>query len=198
MEGPARDPVLGTGRSVEEICAAAGLDDLPTEGLAAPQELIERLRTGERVVEAIQFLAHALPKREAIWWAWSCAREAAGDDPTPAIQASLEATGRWIQEPTDAHRRAAYELAQEAELSTAAGCAGAAAFFSGGSMAPPDQPVMPPEEFMSAKAISGAVSLAALEEPEAGMAQLEAYLDRGLEVAERVHLWQIPESGGAR
>lgn len=190
--------LLGTGRSVEEICAAAGLDTLDTEGLDAPEGLIERLRAGDQVVEAIQFLAHALPKREAIWWAWSCARHAAGDDPPEAIRASLEATGLWIREPTDEHRRSAYELAQKADLGTAAGCTGAAAFFSGGSMGPPDQPAMPPEEFMSAKAISGAVTLAALGKPENAMKQMEEYLDRGLEVAARVHLWQPPRAGGPR
>jgi hypothetical protein len=198
MEGAKMEHLLGTGRSVDEICAAAGLDGADAEGLAAPQELIQRLRDDERVVDAIQFLAHALPKREAIWWAWSCARHAAGDDPPEAIRDSLEATGLWIREPSDAHRRTAYELAQKADLATAAGCAGAAAFFSGGSMAPADQPAMPPEEFMSAKAISGSVTLAALTEPERAMAQMEEYLDRGLEVAERVHLWQAPGAGGDR
>ena len=189
---------LGTGRSLDEICAAAGLDGVDTEGLDAPQDLIQRLRDDEQVVEAINFLAHALPKREAIWWAWSCARIAAGEEPPAAIRASLEATGRWIQEPTDANRRHAYELAQKADMATPAGCAGAAAFFSGGSLGPPDQPELPPDEFQAAKAIAGAVLLAAVKDPLEAKATLQDHLDRGLEVADRVHLWSAPGSGGVR
>ncbi len=189
---------LGTGRSLDEICAAAGLDSVDTSALAAPDELIQRLRDGDRIVEAIGFLAHALPKREAIWWAWSCARQAAGDDPPDAVRASLEATGQWIQDPTDANRRTAYEQAQKADMSTAAGCAGAAAFFSGGSMAPPDQPAMPPNEYQAAKAIAGAVLLAAVVDPEEAEDMMARYLDKGLEVAARVHLWKAPGPGDVR
>lgn len=184
---------MGTGRSVKEVCEAAGLDAVDTD----PRELIEQLRAADQAVAAIQFLAHALPKREAIWWAWSCARHAVGEDPPEAIRDSLEATGRWIQDPTDGHRRRAYELAQEADLGTPAGCAGAAVFFSGGSMGPPDQPEMLPDEYQAAKAIAGAVMLAALTDPEEAMTKMGEYLDKGLEVAARVHLWQPPTAGGA-
>lgn len=189
---------LGTGRSVDEVCAAAGLNSVDTSDLATVQELIPRLKEAEQVVEAIQFMAHALPKREAIWWAWSCARHAAGDEPPEVIQGCLEATGLWIRDPSDANRRNAYEWAQKADIATAAGCAGAAAFFSGGSMGPPDQPEMLPDEYQAAKTIAGAVLLAAVEVPETAQETMLEYLDKGLEVADRVHLWDAPGPGGVR
>lgn len=191
------DMMLATGKSVGAICEAAGLDVHTLPDFETGVQLISALRSGDRAVDAISFLAHALPKREAIWWAWSCARHAAGDQPSEAIQASLDATGRWIAEPTDANRRQAYDLAQKADLATPAGCAGAAAFFSGGSIGPPDQPEMPPGEFMAAKVISGAVLLATTVEPAEADARVEDYLQKGLEVAERVGLWEARGPGGA-
>lgn len=170
-----------------EAAALAGPDALPLD-------FIEALRSGEKLIEAVGFLAHAIPRREAIWWAWSCARDTSGDDAPEVVQASLEATRRWITEPTDENRRAAYEAAQSADLMTPAGSAGAAAFFSGDTMGPPDQPAMPPGEFMAAKAIAGCLILSAGAEPEEMFPRLEGFLDRGLEVAEKVGLWHPPEA----
>lgn len=189
--------MLRTGKSVEEICQAVGLDPEATD-LAGPDDLpldfIQALRGGEKLIEAVGFLAHAMPRREAIWWAWSCARDTSGEDAPEVVQTSLEATRRWITEPTDENRRAAYEAAQKADLMTPAGSAGAAAFFSGDTMGPPDQPPMPPGEFMAAKAISGCLILSAGAEPEEMFTRLDEFLDRGLEVAEKVGLWQPPEA----
>lgn len=191
---PSADVLLRTGRSMGEICKASGIDLAALEPFDEPAALIEALRKEDKLIEAVAFLAHALPKREAIWWAWTTAKKAAGDAPPAEIQASLDATGAWITDPTDENRRAAYAAAQVAEMSTAAGCAGAAAFFSGDSMGPADQPPMPPEEFMAAKAISGCLVLVAVEEPEEMNDRLADAVDRGLDVAMRVHLWHAPDA----
>ena len=60
-------------------------------------------------------------------------RGASADD-----QGSLDATEKWIAQPTEENRRAAMSAAEAADVGTAAGCAGVAAFFSGGSLAPPE------------------------------------------------------------
>ena len=189
------DQLLATGKSIDTICVATGLDPKGLPEFDSGPGLMDGLMKDERPVDAIGFLAHALPTREAVWWAWSCAREAAGESPSEAVQAALDATGCWISEPSEANRRAAYDKAQKADLGTPAGCAGAAAFFSGGSMGPPDQPEMPPGEYMAAKVIAGAVLLAATVDPTEAEGRLQEYLKRGMQVAERVHLWQPPGSG---
>ena len=97
--------------------------------------------------DAVRFIAHALPKREAVWWGWVCARRSAGENPPPKIKAALDATERWIAQPNDDNRRLAMAAAEKAELGTAAGCAGLAAFFSGGSLAPPEARRCPRENF---------------------------------------------------
>ena len=138
----------------------------------------------------MRFLAHAMPKREAVWWGWVCARRSAGAAPPEKIRASLDATEKWIAQPTEEHRRAAMHAAERAELKTAAGCAGLAAFFSSGSLGPPDTPVVPPSDYLTAKAVAGAVIFAAVAlEPEKAAEKFRAYLDQGVEVVTRIKLW---------
>src|SRR5688572_20387384 len=127
------------------------------------REYLELLTARGLHSDAVTFLAHAMPRREAIWWAWACARRAAGEQPEPTVQAALQATEQWIAQPSEEHRRAAAAAAERADFGTPAGCAGLAAFFSGGSIAPPNLPATLPTEFMCAKAVTGAVSLAAVE-----------------------------------
>ena len=180
-------------RSPAEIATAA---DLSAEAKAllgdgiAPREYAEALAAAGLVADAVTFLAHAMPRREAVWWGWACARRAAGDQPRPAIKASLDATERWIAQPTEEHRRAAAAAAERAEFGTSAGCAGLGAFFSGGSIAPPGLPDALPDEFMTAKAVAGAVSLASVEGPAAeAETRLAEFLQQGMAVAERINLW---------
>ena len=141
--------------------------------------------------DAVRFVAHALPRREAVWWAWVCARRSAGESPPPKIKAALDATERWIAQPNDGNRRLAMANAEKADLGTAAGCAGLAAFFSGGSLAPPEAPPVPPGEFLAAKAVSGAVIFAAVaNEPERAPEKFRSFVAQGVEVTNRVKLWE--------
>ncbi|MDH3198432.1 MAG: hypothetical protein OEO21_09355 [Candidatus Krumholzibacteria bacterium] len=187
---------LKTGRTTAELCAAAELSDaalaLRAEGVVGKAYLTALMEAGH-FADAVRFLAHALPIREGVWWAWVCARRAAGDEPAPAVAASLDATKTWIAEPTDTNRRAAMAHAEAVEFSTPAGCAGLAAFFSGGSLGPPEHDPVPPAEFMAAKAVAGCILLASvLQEPDKADEKFRAFLQQGLEVAEKTQLWTPP------
>ena len=189
-------PTPAVKRTTTELAAAAGLDDAVGALLRSddvrggPREFLALLMAKEQFPEATRFLAHALPRRECVWWAWVCARKVTGADAPPAVRAALDATERWIVQPTDEHRRAAMEHAQAADLGTPAGCAALAAFFTGGSLGPPQAPVIPPGEFMTAKAAAGAVTLAAVVvEPARAAERFREFLGLGLEVAERTKLW---------
>jgi hypothetical protein len=66
-----------------------------------------------------------------------------------------------------------------------------AAFFSGGSLAPPDAPVVPPGEYLTAKAASGAVIFAAVSpQPEKAPEQFKTFIAQGVEVTQRIKLWE--------
>jgi hypothetical protein len=177
--------------------AIATLAELGEEAMALlspaqhPLDYISILMEKALFPDAVRFIAHALPKREAVWWGWVCARRSSGENPPPKIKAALDATEKWIAQPNDEHRRAAMAAAQKAELGTAAGCAGLAAFFSGGSLAPPDVPAVPPGELLAAKAVSGAVIIAAVaKEPEKAPEKFKNFVAQGVEVTNRVKLWE--------
>ena len=44
-----------------------------------PLDFVALLMAEALYPDAVRFIAHALPKREAVWWGWVCARRAAGD-----------------------------------------------------------------------------------------------------------------------
>ncbi len=183
-------------QNISKTVATSNVAELGEEAMALarpelhPLDFVALLMEKSLYPEAVRFVAHALPKREAVWWGWVCARRAAGENPAPKIKSALDATERWIAQPTDENRRAAMAAAQKAEVGTAAGCAGLAAFFSGGSLAPPEAPAVPPGEFLTAKAVAGAVIFAALgKEPERAPEKFRSYVAQGVEVTNRVKLW---------
>ena len=193
---PPSNSAVPAGRGTAELCVAAELGEEARRALESggppppPREYITRLMGRALHLDAVKFLAHALPRREAVWWAWACARKMAGDQPKPAIRAALEATERWIVQPTEEHRRQALQFGEAADFGTPAGCAALAAFMSGGSLAPPEAPPVPPSEFMTAKAVAGSVILSAVAiEPAKATERFEEFLKLGLEVAERTKLW---------
>jgi hypothetical protein len=120
-----------------------------------------------------------------------CARRSAGENPPPKIKSALDATEKWIAQPNDDNRRRAMAAAEKAELGTAAGCAGLAAFFSGESLAPRDAQAVPPGEFLAAKAVAGAVIFAAVaKEPERAPEKFRSFVAQGVDVTNRLKLWE--------
>jgi hypothetical protein len=175
-----------------QLISVAGLDDeargLLREGMS-PREYLDLLIESGRLPDAVRLISHALPKRESVWWAWVCARRASGTEPAPAVRGALEAAEKWIAQPTDENRRAAMKTAEAAGFETPAGCAGLAAFLSGPSLAPAEVKPVPPGPHDSARAVAGAVTMAAVAVPEKLDENFRAFLQQGLEVAARIKLW---------
>ncbi len=111
----------------------------------APRSFLDALIEAGEFPDAVRFLAHALPKREAVWWACLCAREAAGADPPEPVAAALRAAEAWVADPSEENRRAAVARGRGGRAAAPpAGCAAAAAFWSGGSLGPARRPGRPP------------------------------------------------------
>ena len=178
----------------EAISAVAELSEKAMELMKPeyhPREFARLLADNKLFPDSVRFIAHALPKREAVWWGWSCARKASGANPPPKIKAALAATEAWIAQPTEENRRAAEEASKAADVSTPAGCAALAAFFSGGSLGPAHAPAIPPGEHLTAKAVSGAVIFSAVvNEPEKAPEKFNAYIAQGIEVTVKIKLWE--------
>ena len=183
-----------TNSKTADVAAVAELGD-EAMGLlradVAPPDYVALLMSKKLYADAVRFVAHALPKREAVWWGWISAKRAAGAEPPPKIKASLEATEKWIAQPDDEGGRAAMAAAKEAQTTTAAGCAGMAAFFSGSSLGPAHVPPIPPGEYLTAKAVSGAVIYAAVgKDPANAPDRFQSFVTQGVDVAVKIKLWE--------
>lgn len=145
---------------------------------------VAALAAGGKLIEACRLVAHALPKREAVWWCCMCARAVVDPAATPADAAALAAAEQWVRRPDEAARRAAMAAAQAAAYRSTEAWAAVGAFWSGGSMAPEGQPIVPPGEHLTGVAVSGAVVLAAVRPPaERADARLRRFLDAAREIA---------------
>jgi hypothetical protein len=183
-----------TAKTAAEVCKHFALGDeakpLLRDGFT-PEQFLTALIEKQHFPDAVRLLAHALPKREAVWWACLCARAVAGSNPPPPIAAALQAAEKWVVDPSEENRRAAMPAAEAAEFKTSAGCAAAAAFWSGGSLGPPNVPAIPPGEFLTAHGVGAAVMLATVQsEPEKASEKYRKFLAQGIEVANGVNRWK--------
>lgn len=192
------DPTGGK-RTVKTLADLAEVAEVGEEGrkLLQPQhkphEYLSALTGGSQHPDAIRLLAHALPRREGVWWAWASAKRASGAEPAAPVKAALDATERWIAQPTEDNRRNAMARAEAIGFDTPAGCAALAAFLSGPTVAPPHiEQAVPPPEYGAAKAIAGAVLISAvITEPDKAVEKMHAALLQGLEVVTKIKLWPV-------
>ena len=131
------------------------------DGNAHPAAAVEQLAKAGFNLDAVRLLAHALPKREAVWWACLAVRQ------TPIAENSLDAqaiaaTEAWVRTPTEDYRLLCRSLAEQLKHKTAASWAAMAAAWSTGSLAAKDDPEVAPPEYLYAHAVGGAVNLAAV------------------------------------
>lgn len=163
---------------------------LSTDGMS-PRRFLDRLLAGELNEDAISFLAYGLPRREAVWWGLRCVREITPDEPEEKVAAAIAATDAWLADPTDEKRRAAMVAAEAATYGTPAGCIALAAFFSEGSMAPPDCPPVPVGEWFCARTVAAAVILASIaRKPEEIPVLGKKFAEQGIEVANGPAPWE--------
>lgn len=134
--------------------------------------------------DALRLLARALPKREAVWWACLCARDTLPADAPSAVVEALAAAEAWVYNPVEDNRRAAMARAEAAGFETPSSWAAVAAFWSGGSLSPPSNPVVPPGEGLTAAAVSGALLLAAVQPgPQHADTNYRRFIEYGVDIA---------------
>jgi hypothetical protein len=171
------DPLIKVAAvTAEEVCARFDVQrearTLLRNGMA-PLQFLEALAAKKLYVDGIDFLAHALPPREGIWWGCLCLQHACGNALAPAERSASTAAVRWVMQPTEENRVAAKAPADAVGMSSPAG---ALAMAANGGLAP--------GPFAPSKAVAIAVKLAALKSPPAGIMQTQrSYLQLGVGVA---------------
>ncbi len=159
--------------------ATALLQDKPTT-----TDYLNQLIAQQLYPDAVRFLAHALPKREATWWACLCARNGLNDK-TPAIEVkAIELAEAWVYKPTEDNRLVTLPAAEATAYKNAASWAAISAFWSGDNISPVPQAVIPPDEKLYAKAVVGAVILAATQGEASKVSDnYQLFLQQGINIA---------------
>ncbi|WP_133405435.1 DUF6931 family protein [Parashewanella tropica] len=168
--------ILALYEADEEFVALAESD-------STPYDLIQLGIKNDLHSEAIKFLAHGMPIREAVWWAVICAEQR--KDWNDKELAAIGAARAWVKEPDETSRRYAEDMAGKVGLETGAGWVAQAAFWSGGNMLAPGAPFVPPPPYAYAQAVAGAITLTAvLPEGEGAEEFYQQFFVMGLDIAQ--------------
>lgn len=167
-------------RQVAEL-AGCPEDTLPAADVTARDHYV-KVREGGSPAEALDFIGHALSRLEAVSWA---AKIIDGESRTRTLavrdRLALDTVLRWLGDPDDANRRAAYDAAMKAREQAPERTLGMAVFFSGGSISMPDlQPVLPPPE------AAGRCAVTAIKQAAYRNEAPDTVFDRALTLAEAI------------
>jgi hypothetical protein len=186
---PGNNPlVYATASTAGEICSRVYLDkaalDLLRPGMS-PRGFVDALVEKGLYLAGIDFMAHVLPAREAIWWGCLCLHHACGSKLEPWERRAYRLTVQWVLQPTEANRAATKQPAEVLGPASAAGCLAAAANQTGGSIGPPDGPPIPPSPLAPNRAVAIAVKVAStkVDAPEILRTQ-RSLIGLGMAVAE--------------
>ena len=126
-----------------------------------PHVAVQALVAAGQVQDALKLLARLLPKRYAVAWLCQCARDQSLD---PEDRAGASLAEKWVRDPNESNRRAAFEFADAGGYKSTGAWLAAAAGWSGGSLAPAAQetPVPPPDHLTACAVVAGVNMLAAL------------------------------------
>lgn len=164
--------------------------DMPQEALALVNgqrdalDIIQALTEAGFLIEASRLYAHALPKRESVWWACMCAAHTAPGGATPDDVKMRELAENWVRQQSDEIRRTNMESAKRAGFNSPESWAAVAAFWSGDSVTPPNTPPVPAPPHLTGVAVAGAVALAAVRgKPNRQAERLALFLQSAHDIA---------------
>jgi len=177
-----------TAATASEICARLYLDKAALGLLrpgVSPRGFVDALVENKQYLAAIDFIAHALPSREAIWWGCLSLQRTCGDKLEPWERRAFRIAVQWVLQPDENTRAAAKEPADVLGPASAAGSLAAAASQTGGSVGPPEGPPIPPSPFAPARAVAIAIKVASAKCPPPEIQGTQrALIDLGMAIAE--------------
>jgi hypothetical protein len=184
---PTPPPVNKLARPLAPILPLLELDAPTATALAELRDAataLEAMLAVGRMPEAVRLIAHALPKREAVWWACMCARAVPALESNSLDAEALTAAELWVRRPGDEARRACMEVAQKGGFRSAESWAAVGAFWSGGNMSAPGLPEVQPAEHLTGVAVVGAIMMAAMRHhPERAMSRFARFVASARDIA---------------
>ncbi len=164
---------------------AEDIGQRPAAGLHC-MDFLRQLMAGSTPEEAITFMAYALAPRHAIWWAHECLN-ARTELLTDEDRAMLSLAAAWVAEPDETRRYAALDAGHAARARGPGTWLALATGWSGGSMAPPENPAVEAPAFAMGRAVNAAVLTALARVPQEKRAHmLKHYIGMGDVLAKSV------------
>jgi hypothetical protein len=180
-------------KNAQELARYAMLKPPATDYLAQAQNARhfgELLVANGQWLSALNYMAHAIPAREGVWWAWYCARKAHAAEQKPEVQHALKLAEQWIAQPTEENRKQARAYAERAEVSGAPHHLLEAITMTGDLEDPISGETSPAPPYMASKFIfATAVASSYPPDPEKPEVTAGEYLKQAFEVANRIQLW---------
>ena len=155
-----------------------------------PLEFAEALLANKQYVTGIDFLAHALQVREAVWWGCLSVQHACGANLSTSEKEACRAAAQWVLQPTEENRAAVHSPAQAAEPASPSGRLAKAVAQIDGTFAALNSPPVPPVAFAPAKEVACAVKLASFKvDPLKSVDAHRLFLELGIGVADGRFVW---------
>ena len=151
-------------------------------------ELLSVLGQQEEFKSCVQLLSFALPKQHAVWWAIGCVERTSADTLTDQETAALEAAKAWVIDPSEENRREAETTAEPIKMGSAAGVTTLGAFWSGGSLGPPEYDDVAPPDNLTGQAVYAAM-LMTFNAGEGRDVNLPGFYEAGIKIANGEDLW---------
>ena len=171
-----------TARDVFEAFKELGQIAPMPVGDVGPTDYARHLLGSRRPIHAMAYLAHLLPRREAVWWARQCVGAILG--PSGADEA-MQAVEAWVRAPEEERRRAALDIGNAGDRKRPTTWLALAAGRSGGSVAPPDKDPVAPRPVDCAQAANAAIVLAiCTTNPKEFGSWIRACVEAGIRFAE--------------
>jgi hypothetical protein len=160
-------------------------------GNVTPVDAIEQLSASGELLEAIQFMARWLTKREAIWWGAMCLWQSRRPQMSAPAEGALQAIVLWVLDPNEEQRYLVREKSSLVKATEPVSALALALYFSGGSISKPGLPVVEPEADATADTIAKMLRSIAARVPN--YRQNEAYqqfLRIGMEIVSGESHWE--------
>lgn len=142
-------------------------------------DILKNLIHEQQYPQAIKFLALGFQMRDLIWWAYLCLSAHASQN--QQTQAILTCIHQWVLAPNETLRQQAKQYADAIGLFEALSWLAMAVFWSGGSIALPNQPNVAPTQFMGQEAAANAMIIAANQSKNPEGAYLD-FIKRGFHI----------------
>ncbi|GAB4361965.1 MAG: hypothetical protein OHK0021_06000 [Bryobacter sp.] len=180
-------------KNTQELARVAMLKPPATDHLPEAQNarhFAELLAAHGHWQSALNYMSHAIPAREGVWWAWYCARKAHAAEEKPEVQFALGLAEKWIAQPTEENRQRVRQFAEREQVKGAPQHVLEAIVATGDMEDPITGSKAAPLPYMASKYIyAAAIASAYPPDPEKPEVAADDYFRQALTVADRIQAW---------